>query len=257
MKDLVYYYFPTSYWSRIVSLALAAKGLDAQRQVVDIRHAENFEPAYMQLNPRGVVPTLVDGGQPIWDGPTIVRHLEARGGPALLGDPDPLLSTLEQLPLMLMSYSVWVGGSRGERSADILADKVQRAGQYAARHPELAEHYRRKQQFFAGFRERVYDPDHVAQQTVHVEQVLQRVALRLADRPWLGPGRFGYADFIVVSALYRLADLRRADGWADDLGHPLRQLFERAREQPEYQAVFCDDPNILPEYRRDGSVPRP
>ncbi|MCH9681188.1 MAG: glutathione S-transferase family protein [Deltaproteobacteria bacterium] len=257
MTGLHYYYFPTSYWSRIVSLVIAAKGLAATRHIVDIRHAENFEPDYLRLNPRGVVPTIVDDGRAVWDGPTIVRHLEAAGGPAVVGEPDALLVELEQLPLMLMSYSVWIKGSRGEKSADILADKVERAATYATRYPELAAHYERKREFFAKFRAQVYDEGHVQAQAEHVGQVLERATARLEERPWLGPGRMGYPDFILVSALYRLADLRRVDGWADDPGHPLRRWFERARAQPEYQAVFVDDPHILPQYRRDGSLPRP
>ncbi len=258
MSETVVHYFPTSYWSRIVALAVVAKGIEARWEVVDIRRAENFEPEYLRLNPRGVVPTLIDQGRPVWDGPTIVRHLEARGGPPLVGPAgDALVERLEQLPLMLLSYSVWVQGRRQEKSADILADKVERAAQYAERYPELREHYERKRRFFAGFRAQVYDAAHVAEQVREVGAVLEEAAARLRAGEWLGPGRFGYADFILVSALYRLADLRRVDGWADDDAHPLRRFFERARRERAYRRVFVEDPNILPEYRRDGSLPRP
>ena len=57
------YYFPWSHWSRVVSLALAEKGLfeRATRRVVDIRHNLNFSPDYLRINPNvssALPPTL-------------------------------------------------------------------------------------------------------------------------------------------------------------------------------------------------------
>ena len=159
--ELELHYFPTSHWSRVVALVLAEKGLDPQRHVVDIRKNATFEPQYMRLNPRGVVPTLVIGGEAVCDSMKIAKRLDAVAPPELYPDEPDVTAwadRLEAFPTMLLSYSVWVLGKRGEKSADILDDKVQRAARYATAHPELRDLYERKRRFFAEFRDRVYDP---------------------------------------------------------------------------------------------------
>ena len=72
------HYFPTSYWSRNITLVVAEKGLEIERVFVDIRRHATFEPDYIRLNAKGVVPTLVDGA-PITNGMRIARHLDAYG----------------------------------------------------------------------------------------------------------------------------------------------------------------------------------
>jgi glutathione S-transferase len=59
---LTLYGFPGSLCSQKVRLALAEKGAAYQNRLVDIElRLQNYEPWYLRLNPRGVVPTLVHG----------------------------------------------------------------------------------------------------------------------------------------------------------------------------------------------------
>ena len=63
-EGLILYHFPASLCSQKVRLALAEKGVRYATRVVNIGPAhENYEPWYMRLNPRGVVPTLVHDGE--------------------------------------------------------------------------------------------------------------------------------------------------------------------------------------------------
>ena len=105
------YYFPTSYWSRVVSLLLAEKGIEPQRHFVDIRSNANFDPSYLAINPMGVVPTLIDGGRAVCNSVRIATHLDTRGGPPLYQALDSEACTrwvaeLKDFPVMLFSYSV-------------------------------------------------------------------------------------------------------------------------------------------------------
>ena len=45
-----------------VRLVLAAKRLDYERHVLDLRAGDQFDPEYLKLNPKAVVPTIVDQG---------------------------------------------------------------------------------------------------------------------------------------------------------------------------------------------------
>jgi glutathione S-transferase len=245
-----YYYFPFSYWSRIITLVIEEKGLKPTRHVVDIRKNATFEPDYMRLNPKGVVPTWVEDGQPVCNGPIIARHLEKSGPPLLQLHPQAprvadLAVKLEAVPLMLFSYSIWVQGKREEKSATILDDKVERAGRYAKKYPALEKLYLRKKKFFEGFRSQVYDDAHVARQKALTESFLEaQIAPALSVAPWLGGADFSFADCILLSMLYRFRDAGILDGWAQDREHPFFGFMERAQQRPSYAAVFLDDPLI-------------
>lgn len=247
------HYFPTSHWSRIVALLIAEKGLKPERHFVDIRVGASFEPDYMRLNPRGVVPTLVDGDEVVWDSPRIAAHLDSITGPALANRDDPVhakwMDELEDFRVMHLSYSVWVLGRKGERSADILADKVTRARAFAEQHPDLKEAYLRKADFFEKFRAEVYDEGYMQRCREESRAMLDAVADALQDRPWLGGESYGFADAIATSALYRLIDLERLDDWHDPANQDpraraLRDYYDRLCARPSFTAVFRDDPLI-------------
>ena len=243
------YYFPTSHWSRIVHLVVRELELDCQTEVVDLRTNANFEPQYLALNPRGVVPTLDAHSEIVWDGRNIVRHLDARhaGGRLWERCDEPAQAWTQELhdfPVMLFSYSVWVLGARGERSEDILADKLTRARDYAERYPEQRELYLRKAAFFEAFSAEVYDDAHVAAQLEHWRQRLEALGELLRTRPWIGGEQPGFADCMAAATLARLVDLERAHDWYADETHPLRMYMERWRERASYRHVFYEDPNI-------------
>jgi len=58
---------------------------------VDIAGAfgQNREPAYLSLNPNGLVPTLQDGDLVLWESNTIVRYLASLHGKGTLEPADP------------------------------------------------------------------------------------------------------------------------------------------------------------------------
>lgn len=67
-----------------VRLALIEKGLTAKEHLLSLR-GDQFDPAYMQLNPNAVVPTLVHDGVPIIESSLILFYIdEAFPGPALM-----------------------------------------------------------------------------------------------------------------------------------------------------------------------------
>lgn len=59
-----------------VRIALNLKGIEAERAFVHLRRGEQFEEAYLRLNPQGVVPTLIDGEVVIGQSLAILEYLE-------------------------------------------------------------------------------------------------------------------------------------------------------------------------------------
>lgn len=62
---------------RRVRMFLAEKGVDIERIPIDIPSGENLKPAYLKINPRGLVPALVlDDGSVIGESVAICRYIE-------------------------------------------------------------------------------------------------------------------------------------------------------------------------------------
>ncbi len=81
------YHSGLSTCSKQVRHCLKEKGVDYQSHYIELWRYENLNPAYLKLNPNGVVPTLVHDGVPIINAPAICEYIdEAFDGPPLKPD---------------------------------------------------------------------------------------------------------------------------------------------------------------------------
>ena len=69
------YHSINSVCAQKVRIALAEKGQQAQDHIMTLR-GDQYEPAYLKLNPNGVVPTLVHDGVPITESALILYHID-------------------------------------------------------------------------------------------------------------------------------------------------------------------------------------
>jgi glutathione S-transferase len=69
------YHSVNSVCAQKVRVALAEKGLEYREHLMTLR-GDQFDPAYMKLNPNGVVPTLIHDGQPVIESSVILYYLE-------------------------------------------------------------------------------------------------------------------------------------------------------------------------------------
>lgn len=67
-----------------VAWCLSELGVAYEREDYGGPYAGNDRPEYLQLNPNGLVPTLIDGDVVVWESNTIVRYLCNRYGPTPL-----------------------------------------------------------------------------------------------------------------------------------------------------------------------------
>ena len=58
------YHSINSVCAQKVRIALQEKGQEAKDHIMTLR-GDQYEPAYLKLNPNGVVPTLIHDGEPI------------------------------------------------------------------------------------------------------------------------------------------------------------------------------------------------
>ncbi len=64
--------------SRKARLCLKEKGLDYKSHFLNLRGFEQHTPAYLKLNPNGVVPTLIDDGEVIVESMLINEYLDEK-----------------------------------------------------------------------------------------------------------------------------------------------------------------------------------
>src|SRR6202043_4190817 len=72
-----------------VMWAIGDLGLAPERFEIGGPFGKNKEPAYLAMNPNGLVPTLEDGDVMLWESNTIVRYLAAKHGAGKLEPADP------------------------------------------------------------------------------------------------------------------------------------------------------------------------
>jgi glutathione S-transferase len=82
------YDFGNSVCCQKVRITLVEKGL-TRRIPVDLFKSEQYDPKYLQLNPKGVVPTLVHNGTPVIESTLICEYLDDtfRDPPLIPKDP--------------------------------------------------------------------------------------------------------------------------------------------------------------------------
>ena len=73
MKLFTYYRSSAAYRVRI---ALNLKGIDYDPEFVHLRNADHRSPAYLEFNPQGLVPALVDGPEVLTQSLAIIEYLD-------------------------------------------------------------------------------------------------------------------------------------------------------------------------------------
>jgi glutathione S-transferase len=62
--------------SQKVRLTLAEKGLKYDSQLINLQSGEQFSPDYLKINPKALVPTLIDGGRIYMESSLIIEYLD-------------------------------------------------------------------------------------------------------------------------------------------------------------------------------------
>ena len=71
---LILYDFGNSVCCQKVRITLVEKGLTWEARKVDLFKTEQYDPQYLKLNPKGVVPTLVHDGTPVIESTLICEY---------------------------------------------------------------------------------------------------------------------------------------------------------------------------------------
>ena len=242
------YHHPVSTCSQKVRLALAEKGLGYEQHVIDWTIMEHLQDWYLEINPNGVVPTLVHDGRSVVDSSVICEYIDETWPQPALSPASPFerarmrawMRYFEEVPTAAIRapsfnalFSRAIKGSRSEAEYEAMT----------ARMP-LRKHFYR-QMGDDGFPQAVIDDS-----LDRLRGCLTRVARALGDgRPFILGETYTIADIVLIPTVVRMRDLGLVQSWGDL--PEIDRWFENIRARPSFAVSYMPGSRVNP---RDYSL---
>jgi glutathione S-transferase len=241
------YHFWDSFCSFKVRLCLEEKGLAWTGTPVDLMAFENLKPDYLAINPKGLVPVLVDGtGESIVTIPesSVIneylddKHPEPALRPAdpaaraamrlwVLHEEEALFAAVRPASLNLMMKQIFARLSEAELEALL------------AHHPKPHAVGALKKAFLAP-----PDAGAVEASRKRLRAAFAAMEARLAGAPWLAGAGYSLADIAAAPAIDRIERLGMADVWAGLAG--VEDWIARLTARPAYARARPPEDQRLP-----------
>ncbi len=232
------YHFPPSLCSQKVRLVLAEKRVAWQARVVDIGPAmENYEGWYARLNPRMVVPTLVDGETVVVDSAKIIRYIDERfAGPSLTPSSADARATMDawirqqdEFSFRELSYANFPG-LLGRAVQKSFAKRRETLRRRMAQHPELARCYEDRLRDVDAWEAAVREPRSAEQLRGEATALLDEFGRLLEDREFVTGEAYSLADAVWTVVLARTRQLELDERWTEST----RAYYARMRARPSF-----------------------
>ncbi len=224
------YHGRTSVCSVKVRLALAEKGVDWDSELLTLR-GDQFDPAYLRLNPGAVVPTLVHDGRVIIESTVIMHYAnDAFPGPSLMpADPGSRAKVHVTTKLVdeYVHNSCTVLTFATVNRAALLQMTPEALDADLARSPSRARAEAKRQVALQGL-----DAPLVVDALHHHERLLDHVEAAMQDAPYIAGPDYSLADAAAAPYLWRLEKLKLARMWDKRPG--VAGWFDRIRQRPSF-----------------------
>jgi glutathione S-transferase len=240
MSELVLYDYGGSVCCQKVRITLVEKGQAWEARKVDLFKAEQFNPEYLKLNPKGVVPTLVHDGVPIIESTLICEYIDETF-------PDPPLipkSPADRTRMRLWSKFVDEGLFDGVAELSFSAMFRERMRNMA---PEVREKRfanvgdpRRRDRLVSTYELGTNSP-FVLHAIAAWERAFKHLEQTLRERggPWILGDMVSLADINMMPFVARLEYLGLIGVWIDDRPR-VRDWWERAQAWPSFKKGLRD-----------------
>jgi glutathione S-transferase len=229
------YHGRTSVCSVKARLALAEKGVDWESQLLTLR-GDQFDPAYLKLNPNAVVPTIVHNGTVIIESTVIMHYVndQFRNPPLMPAEPAARANVHMTNKLMdehihnactVLTFAT-VNRQRLLQMTpeDLEAD--------LARTPSRSRAEAKRQVAAHGL-----DAALVVHALHHLDALLDRIDAAMGDGPYIAGPAYSLADIAATPYVWRLSNLKLARMWDKRPG--VAAWFDRIRERPSF-AIAID-----------------
>jgi glutathione S-transferase len=220
-----------------VRFCLAEKAVTWEGYHVDLQKMEQLKPEYLEINPKGVVPTVVHDGQVITESSIINEYVdEVFPGPKLM-PADPFARAEARLWIRFEenvlhpsvkgpTYELMLRRALAEMPQEIVDDRVTHATS-----SEQAIRLRN-----AAAKGNPPNLQEVETAIGTMRHALTKMESRLQQVPWLAGGEFSLADISAAPWIDRLEELNFAQLWS---GKPAVQgWIARIKARKAYQEAL-------------------
>ena len=232
------YDFNNSVCAQKVRIALDEKGLDWTERTVDLFRLEQYDPEYLAVNPKGVVPTLVHDGTPVIESTLICEYLDDIF-------PDPPLRPAA--PAELSAMRVWSKTVDEGLHAGITA--ISFSAMFRERMRRMTDEQRARRWRNIGDPARsdrdrsVYqhgaDSPYVYNAIAAYESAFEKLEKTLAHgRLWVMGDAFTLADIVLAPYMARLDYLTLLDVWTGERPG-VSAWWERLRGRASYRGQLA------------------
>jgi glutathione S-transferase len=219
-----------------VRIALHEKGQRAKEHLMTLRGDQN-EPAYMKLNPNGVVPTLVHDGKPIVESSLILYYIDE-----VFPEP-PLMPNEPLLRFRVRMYNKLIDEYM-HNACTILTFATAFRSRFLTTPREvwLAEinkaPLKRRAEYKRSVIEHGLDSEFVVDALGQHQKMIAWMVDDLKRGPYLAGDAFTNADCAVIPYILRLELLKLGAMWQQ---HPaVADWWARVRERPSVKAAIFD-----------------
>jgi glutathione S-transferase len=229
------YHSVNSVCAQKVRIALAEKGLSYEEHLMTLG-GDQFDPAYMKLNPNAVVPTLIHDGQPIVESSVILYYLD-EAFPERQLMPTALLARAK-VRLFNKLVDEYVHNSctiltfaTAFRAALLRLSPEQREAGFAKAPSRKRSEYKRDVVAHG------LDSMFVKEAVEHHEKLLSCIEGAAKLGPYLAGDSYSLADVAVIPYMLRLELLRLSRMWDRHPG--VTAWWARVRQRPSTdEAIF-------------------
>lgn len=237
------YHHGSSVCAAKVRIYLHEKGIDWEGEYIDILKGDQFDPLYLKLNPKAVVPTLVHDETVITDSTVICEYIENVF-------PSPPIRPATPLECAQVMY--WT------KSVDEDLHPACAALTFMASHRHTINRLGPKglQEFLDSTPPFSVSPDWHEKKKIYVSEGFnapdgsQKVKLydkyvlkmdeALANSEWLIGDHFSFADIAITPYLTRLDMMSMSGMWENGRRPRVADWFERIKERPSYKPSLLD-----------------
>ncbi len=239
------------YWSSVCSqkarFCLAEKSLEWHSRHIDLFTFDHWQPDYLALNPKAVVPTLDHDGHVLIESNVIVEYLDDAFPDPPLGPADALAKARMRLWLYdseAIAHPNVNTASYNPRHAPRLARfSKEQLIETVSGHPDRNTRIRMMKRAEHGVPAEEEDTAYA-----NLEDLLDRMEATLADGRWLLGEAFGLADIAMAPYVNRIEVLERPEIVAEAARPRVAEWWRRIQARPGFQEAFsfanpdADDP---------------
>ena len=248
------YHFNNSVCAQKVRMTLFEKGLEWEGHEVNLFKSEQYDPAYLKLNPKGVVPTLVHDGNAVIESTLICEYLDDVFPDPALRPADPQARAEMRLWGKAVDDGLHVGVTMFSFSAmfrDRLAGMSAEDREKRFRNVGSPE---RRDRSMSNLDDGIDSP-YVFWAIAAYESAIKGMDQKLSDgREWLAGGAYSLAEVNLTPYFARLDYLGFLDVWTEDRPR-VTEWWERTRARPSCQAEIVNSlsDDAISEMRTSGA----